>query len=77
MQKAYNPKEHEDAISELWENAQVSRPETKNTMNTGEARTTKTGQSFTVPMPPPNVTSKLHIGHSSMLTLEDIMTRYH
>jgi valyl-tRNA synthetase len=28
-------------------------------------------------MPPPNVTSKLHIGHSSMLTIEDIMVRYH
>ena len=30
-----------------------------------------------IPLPPPNVTSKLHIGHSVMLTLEDIMTRYH
>jgi len=28
-------------------------------------------------MPPPNVTSVLHVGHSVMLTLEDIMTRYH
>ncbi|MDR2640317.1 MAG: class I tRNA ligase family protein [Candidatus Peribacteria bacterium] len=28
-------------------------------------------------MPPPNVTAKLHVGHSIMLTLEDIMTRYH
>ena len=28
-------------------------------------------------MPPPNVTSQLHIGHSAMLALQDIMTRYH
>jgi valyl-tRNA synthetase len=28
-------------------------------------------------MPPPNVTAKLHVWHSIMLTLEDIMTRYH
>ena len=28
-------------------------------------------------MPPPNVTAQLHVGHSVMLTLEDIMTRYH
>jgi valyl-tRNA synthetase len=28
-------------------------------------------------MPPPNVTASLHVGHSAMLTLEDIMTRYH
>jgi valyl-tRNA synthetase len=32
---------------------------------------------FYIPMPPPNITSKLHVGHSIMLTLEDIMTRYH
>lgn len=32
---------------------------------------------FVIMMPPPNVTGKLHIGHSLVLTLEDIMTRYH
>ncbi|KAI4367006.1 hypothetical protein MLD38_022794 [Melastoma candidum] len=30
---------------------------------------------FVIPMPPPNVTGSLHMGHAMFLTLEDIMTR--
>ncbi|NDK09124.1 class I tRNA ligase family protein, partial [Candidatus Gracilibacteria bacterium] len=36
-----------------------------------------TGENFCIPIPPPNVTGRLHLGHSIMLTLQDIMTRYH
>ncbi|GAA0146833.1 aminoacyl-tRNA synthetase [Lithospermum erythrorhizon] len=32
---------------------------------------------FVVPMPPPNVTGSLHMGHAMFVTLEDIMVRYH
>ncbi|KAI4375454.1 hypothetical protein MLD38_013320 [Melastoma candidum] len=32
---------------------------------------------FVIPMPPPNVTGSLHMGHAMFVTLEDIMTRYH
>eukprot|EP00198_Chlamydomonas_reinhardtii_P003262 XP_001692598.1 predicted protein [Chlamydomonas reinhardtii] len=35
-----------------------------------------TGEPFTIPMPPPNVTGKLHMGHAMFATLQDIMTRY-
>ena len=31
---------------------------------------------FFIPLPPPNVTWVLHIGHAQMLTIEDIMVRY-
>ncbi|KAI8540909.1 hypothetical protein RHMOL_Rhmol08G0022100 [Rhododendron molle] len=31
---------------------------------------------FVVPMPPPNVTGSLHMGHAMFVTLEDIMVRY-
>ena len=31
---------------------------------------------FCIPLPPPNVTWVLHIGHAQMLTIEDIMVRY-
>ncbi|XP_055800563.1 valine--tRNA ligase, chloroplastic/mitochondrial 2 isoform X1 [Solanum dulcamara] len=31
---------------------------------------------FVVPMPPPNVTGSLHMGHAMFVTLEDIMIRY-
>jgi valyl-tRNA synthetase len=31
---------------------------------------------YTIPMPPPNVTGKLHMGHAMFVTLQDIMARY-
>jgi valyl-tRNA synthetase len=64
--KKYSPKDFEEKLYKSWEES-----------NKFKARKSKTGEQFYIPMPPPNVTSKLHIGHSSMLTLEDIMTRYH
>lgn len=33
-------------------------------------------ESFTISMPPPNVTGALHIGHALFSTLEDLMIRY-
>ncbi|OIW03276.1 hypothetical protein TanjilG_09923 [Lupinus angustifolius] len=35
------------------------------------------GDPFVIPMPPPNVTGSLHMGHAMFVTLEDIMVRYH
>lgn len=64
--KKYNPSEFEQRLYKNWEQSGAFKP-TNST----------TGEQFYIPMPPPNVTAKLHIGHSSMLTLEDIMTRYH
>ncbi|MDR2411146.1 MAG: class I tRNA ligase family protein [Candidatus Peribacteria bacterium] len=63
--KKYNPKVFEDKIYLNWEDNGKFIPK--------EGKKEK----FYIPMPPPNVTSKLHVGHSIMLTLEDIMTRYH
>lgn len=34
------------------------------------------GDPFVIPMPPPNVTGSLHMGHAMFVTLEDIMIRY-
>jgi valyl-tRNA synthetase len=34
-----------------------------------------TGPTFTIPMPPPNVTGKLHMGHAMFVTLQDVMAR--
>ena len=47
----------------------------RNSINTPQEGTT--GKTFYIPIPPPNVTGNLHIGHALMLTLEDIMVRYH
>lgn len=32
--------------------------------------------SFVIPIPPPNVTGILHLGHAMTMTLEDIMVRH-
>ena len=64
--KKYEPSLFEDLIYKDWESSLDFQP-----------KTSTTWESFYIPMPPPNVTAKLHIGHSVMLTLEDIMTRYH
>jgi valyl-tRNA synthetase len=64
--KKYNPQEFEQIIYESWEWKNHFKPQVSTT-----------GKSYYIPMPPPNVTSVLHVGHSVMLTLEDIMTRYH
>jgi valyl-tRNA synthetase len=53
-------------MQELWDKHSISKP--------SESRT---GKNFYIPIPPPNVTGNLHIGHALMLTLEDIMIRYH
>ena len=64
--KKYDPKSFEEDIYTHWEKNGLFIPENRGTKET-----------FYIPMPPPNVTAALHVGHSSMLALQDIMTRYH
>lgn len=35
-----------------------------------------TGDPFSMAMPPPNVTGRLHMGHAMFVALQDIMTRF-
>ncbi len=64
--KKYKPSEFEDKLYTHWENSGLFKP-----------RKSTTWEQFYIPMPPPNVTWKLHLGHAIMTTLEDIMVRYH
>ena len=64
--KQYDPKSSEKAIQALWKEKHLGAPSPS-----------RTGEKFYIPIPPPNVTGNLHIGHALTLTLEDIMTRYH
>jgi len=66
LDKAYSPKESEKDIYSLWEKSGAF-----------EAKIVEGKKPFTIMMPPPNVTGKLHIGHAMFITLEDILTRYH
>jgi len=66
--KSYNPSEYEPKIAHQWEERGFFKPE--NGRNT-------TGKKFSIPMPPPNVTGRLHIGHALTAAIEDILTRFH
>lgn len=64
--KKYEPEIFEREIYKNWEawDSFMPKPST-------------TGKTFYIPIPPPNVTWVLHLGHALTLTLEDIMVRYH
>ncbi|MDH4358797.1 MAG: valine--tRNA ligase [Candidatus Berkelbacteria bacterium] len=66
LPKAYDPKAHETEIYKLWESSGAFTPKIE-----------RGKKPFVIMMPPPNVTGKLHIGHAMVVTLEDILTRYH
>ena len=65
LAKTYNPAGLEDRLYKKWEengyfHAQVDRSK----------------KPFTIVMPPPNVTGKLHMGHALDNTMQDILIRY-
>ncbi len=64
--KQYDPKYSEPLVQALWKEKNIGAP-----------MESRTGKTFYIPIPPPNVTGNLHIGHALMLTIEDIMVRYH
>ncbi|MDR0931256.1 MAG: valine--tRNA ligase [Clostridiales bacterium] len=65
MESRYNPAEMEDRIYEFW---------LKNKCFKAEVDHKKTP--YTIVMPPPNVTSHLHMGHALDQTLQDILIRF-
>lgn len=65
MPSRYDPVLVEQVLYEWWERAGLFKP------SKPDRRTT-----FTVCMPPPNVTGGLHMGHAMFATLEDIIVRY-
>ncbi|NLZ74744.1 valine--tRNA ligase [Candidatus Falkowbacteria bacterium] len=69
LEKAYNPGENEDKIYQKWEKSGYFNPDNLNLP--------ADAKSYTIVLPPPNITAKLHIGHSCMLAIEDLLIRYH
>ncbi len=67
--KRYNF-DFEDQIYEYWLKKWYFSPEKL------EEIKWKLKEKFVIPMPPPNVTGVLHIGHALMLAIEDAMVRY-
>jgi len=67
--KTYNPQKTEQDIYRLWEESGKFNPDNLDLP--------KNAKSYTIILPPPNITDKLHLGHSSMLAIEDLLIRYH
>lgn len=72
LTKPYSPKETEERIYALWEKSGVFNPDTCIKKGFSD----KNAKPFSIVLPPPNVTGVLHMGHSEMLALEDILVRY-
>ena len=64
LPKAYEPKQYEADIYALWEKSGVFKP-------------SKTDNTYSIVMPPPNANANLHIGYELTAALEDIAARYH
>ena len=64
LDKRYNPHEIEKGKYDTWKE--------KGYFTAGD----KTKQKFSMVIPPPNVTGKLHLGHSWNTTIQDIIARY-
>ncbi len=69
LPKQYNPKEFEDKIYKIWEESGYFNPDNLDL--------TEDAPTYTIVLPPPNITDKLHLGHSSMLAIEDLLIRFH
>ncbi|MFA6392314.1 MAG: class I tRNA ligase family protein [Patescibacteria group bacterium] len=67
LAKAYDPKQVEGDIYQVWEDSGFFNPDNlpKNHK-----------KPYSIVLPPPNVTGKLHIGHAAGLAIQDILIRY-
>ncbi len=63
MDKTYNPSDIEQSLYQDWENKGYFKPSGK-------------GDSYSIVIPPPNVTGSLHMGHAFQHTIMDALTRY-
>ncbi len=65
LEKTYDPKGMEDRIYADWMEKKYFHAEVD-----------RSRKPFTIVMPPPNITGKLHMGHALDNTLQDILIRY-
>ncbi len=70
--KPYNPAEQEPRMLELWEKSGYANPD----ICIEKGVTKPDAESYSIVLPPPNVTGTLHMGHAAMLAIEDILVRY-
>lgn len=71
--KPYNSLEQEDKMLSLWHMSGYTNPD----VCIEKGVTAADAETFSIVLPPPNVTGTLHMGHAAMLAIEDILIRYH
>ncbi|NTW89653.1 MAG: valine--tRNA ligase [Candidatus Moranbacteria bacterium] len=71
--KAYDPKEWEDRLYRKWEESGFFNPDTC----IEKGITKADAETFSILMPPPNVTGVLHLGHAMENSIMDVVARYH
>eukprot|EP00448_Togula_jolla_P021947 CAMPEP_0170575368 /NCGR_PEP_ID=MMETSP0224-20130122/3826_1 /TAXON_ID=285029 /ORGANISM="Togula jolla, Strain CCCM 725" /LENGTH=1232 /DNA_ID=CAMNT_0010898147 /DNA_START=1 /DNA_END=3699 /DNA_ORIENTATION=+ len=63
----------EEDLYRWWENSGFFKPEVAESILAGpDGR-----QTYVLPMPPPNVTGRLHMGHAMFASLQDVLARFH
>ena len=72
LNQAYEPKKVEDRIYKLWEKSGFFNPD-KLPACAGRPGTRK--KTYTIVIPPPNVTGELHMGHALNAVINDILIR--
>jgi len=69
LAKVYNPAEVEQKWYAFWEGTGLFKP-AAGTKGLGA------GKTFTIVIPPPNVTGSLHMGHALNNSIQDLLIRY-
>ena len=67
MEKTFNAEEAEARIYRAWEDSGAFKA----------GANASSDETFSIMIPPPNVTGALHMGHAFNNTLQDILTRWH
>lgn len=73
MPSRYEASDFEEELYKWWENSGFFKPEVADQIPPGEGA----HEPYVVPMPPPNVTGRLHMGHAMFASLQDALTRFH
>jgi valyl-tRNA synthetase len=76
LPKAYDPAAIEDHWAEYWVRENLFAQTAPEATSASEASQGLDGESFTILLPPPNVTGRLHMGHMLNQTEMDILTRW-
>ena len=72
LAKVYVPSDAEDVVTKKWAQSSAFHAEPD-----ADANSPGGAPTYSVVIPPPNVTAALHLGHALNNTLQDVLVRYH